>query len=46
MPWTETIDGKPFMEGIDMLENDGSLVETTWADQFPAEIQKATYVRR
>lgn len=46
MRWTETIDGKPFMEGIDMLANDGSLVETTWADQFPAEIQKAVYVRR
>jgi hypothetical protein len=44
--WTETIDGKPYMEGIDMLAKDGSLVETTWADQFPSEIQKAVYVRR
>ncbi|WP_158554856.1 hypothetical protein [Methylovirgula sp. 4M-Z18] len=43
MGWTETVDDKPFMYGIDILAGDGSLIETSWTAQFPAEQQKAVY---
>jgi hypothetical protein len=44
--WTETLGGKPFQEGIDKLEDDGSLLETSWYDHFPADRQRATYLRQ
>jgi hypothetical protein len=44
--WTETLAGKPYMEGMDTLAPDGSLTETTWPDQFPAEKQQAVYHRQ
>jgi hypothetical protein len=43
MRWTETIADKPFTYGIDILAADGSLIETTWTVQFPADKQKAVY---
>jgi hypothetical protein len=44
--WTETIAGKPYMEGRDTITSDGSLTETTWPDQFPTDKQRAVYRRR
>ena len=45
MRWTVMISAKPFMEGNDTLDPDGSLVETSWTDQFPGERQRAVYRR-
>ena len=43
MRWTVMVAGKPYMEGLDTLEPNGSLTETTWTDQFPEERQRAVY---
>ncbi len=45
MRWTIMIADRPFMEGVDTLESDGHLVETSWTDQFPDEKQRAAYTR-
>jgi hypothetical protein len=46
MRWTETIGGKPYMEGADKLSGNGTLTETTWPDRMPMEKQIAVYSRR
>ncbi len=46
MRWTETIAHHAYLEGTDRLAPDGTLTETTWPDQFPAEKEQAVYTRR
>lgn len=46
MRWEESIDGKPYTDGEDVLSADGRrLTETTWPVKRPAEKQESVYVR-